>query len=119
MGECQSLKKTTNLQYESLKPQEYWSYLYPSQSRLIFKWRSKTLDLKTHLTYKYSDSLCRLCKIDTETPEHAVNCGKADRMELNVDILNVNKTDDFTKSELKKLAIRMRSFLESVEDAGR
>ena len=119
LGECQSLKKTTNLQYESLKPQEYWSYLYPSQSRLIFKWRSKTLDLKTHLTYKYSDSLCRLCKLDIETPEHAVNCGKADRMEVDIDILNVNKTDDFTKSELKKLAIRMRSFLESVEDAGR
>ena len=87
LEECQSLKKTATLHYSELKLQEYWEHLFPSQSKLVFKWRSKTLDLKTHATYKFSDTLCRNCKIHEETPEHALNCGAVVGMEMKVDIL--------------------------------
>ena len=67
VAETKGLKKTASLQYNSLKLQEYFSHLYISQARLVFKWRSETLDLKTHLTYKYSDTLCRSCKSDRDS----------------------------------------------------
>ena len=116
LAECQSLKKTANLHYSELKLQEYWGHLFPSQSKVIFKWRSKTLDLKTHATYKFSDTLCRNCKIQEETPGHALNCGMAVEMEQKIDILKIDKMDDFTISELKQMVLRISSFMEKVAD---
>ena len=49
VAESHSLKKTASLEYKSLKVQDYFSHLYISQARIIFKWRSKTLDLKSQL----------------------------------------------------------------------
>ena len=116
LTECQSLKKTSCLQYKTLKVQEYWSSLYPSQAKHVFKWRSRTLDLKTHLTYKYSDTLCRSCKNCEETPEHALNCGVVgSSMDIKIDILSLDKVDDYTKSELKRMVMRLSSFMERVE----
>ena len=116
-AECQSLKKTANLQYSELKVQDYLSHLYPSQARLVFKWRSKTLDLKTHLTYKYSDMACRICKSDDETPEHVINCGVERVMDSKIDVLSMDEFDDFTKSELKQMILRISSFLEKVAES--
>ena len=116
LTECRGLKKTSCLQYKDLKVQEYWSHLYPSQAKLLFKWRSQTLDLKTHLTYKYSDTLCRSCEINDETPEHALNCGMVVGMEPKINIMNIDKMDEFTKSELKQMVLRISSFLERVAE---
>ena len=116
LAESRSLKKTACLQYDSLELQDYFSHLFITQARLVFKWRSKTLDLKTHLTYKYSDTVCRSCKCSIETPDHALNCGMGDRMDIKIDILNLTKVDDFTKSELKKMVLRISSFLERVAE---
>ena len=116
VAECRSLKKTANLQYKELQVQDYFSHLYPSQARLVFKWRSKTLDLKAHLTYKYSDMSCRICKSNDETPEHALNCGLESVMEPKIDVLSMNELNDFTKSELKQMILRISSFLEKVAE---
>ena len=116
VAECQGLKKTANLQYKELKLQEYFSHLYPSQARLVFKWRSKILDIKSHLTYKYSDSLCRICKLTEETAEHALNCGMESVMEPVIDVLSLNECADFTKSELKQMVLRISSFLEKAAE---
>ena len=116
LAETQSLKKTACLHYDSLELQDYFSHLFIAQARLVFKWRSKTLDLKTHLTYKYSDTVCRSCKCSIETPDHALNCGMGDRMDIKIDILSLTKVDDFTKSELKKMVLRISSFLERVAE---
>ena len=112
VAETKGLKKTAPLQYNSLKLQEYFSHLYISQARLVFKWRSETLDLKTHLTYKYSDTLCRSCKSDIETPDHVLNCGMMNMMDIKVDVLNLDAVDDFTVSELKQMILRIISFQE-------
>ena len=97
--------------------QEYLTHLYPSQARLVFKWRSKTLDLKAHLTYKYSDMSCRICKSNDETPEHALNCGVETVMDSKIDVLSLDKFDDYTKSELKQMVLRISSFLEKVVES--
>ena len=115
-SECQSLKKTASLQYEHLELQDYLKTLFPSQARTVFKWRSGTLDLKTHLTYKYDDTLCRGCKNEPESPEHAVNCGTATKMDIKIDVLTIDKLDDFAKSELKQMVSRINSFLARIAD---
>ena len=116
VAECHSHKKTANLEYKSLKVQDYFSHLYVSQARMIFKWRSKTLDLKSHLTYKYSDTLCRGCKSYSETPDHVINCGDGNTIDISVDVLKLNTIDDFTRSELKQMVMRINSFLETVKE---
>ena len=111
--ECRSLKKTTELDYDSLSTQDYLMQLYPSQSRLVFKWRSETLDIKTHSTHKYNDNICRKCQGGIEDPLHVVNCGR-EKMEINIDVLKIGVLDDFTKSELKQLVSRISLFLDEV-----
>ena len=118
VSECQSLKKTSKLQYEDLKLQHYMMHLFPSQARTVFKWRSETLDLKTHLTYKYADTVCRNCKGEDETPNHALNCGFENRMEAEIEILELGELDDLTKSELKRMVSRINSFLQKVSTDG-
>ena len=72
---CSSMKKTADLCYDTFGTQQYLLKLFPEQAKTVFKWRSKTLDLKTHLTYKYKDSLCRRCESMEETVGHIMNCG--------------------------------------------
>ena len=108
LNECLNQKKTADLHYSELKLQHYLEHLSPSHSKLVFKWRSKTLDLKTHLTYKYPDKLCRNCKIHEETPDHVLNCGMDDRMEKNMDIRKIDQIDDCTKLELTQIVLRIK-----------
>ena len=68
LSEAQSLKKTKNLQYKSLHLQEYLRCMFPNQSKLIFKARSRTLDIKEHRSYKYDNLVCRGCGFRRGTP---------------------------------------------------
>ena len=115
VAECHGLKKTANLVYESFKLQDYFLNLYPSQARIVFKWRSETLDLKTHLTYKYNDVYCRCCKEQTESPQHIVNCGVENKIDCDLDVLKMENMDDRTRSDLKLMVSRICSFLERVQ----
>ena len=38
-------------------------------------------------------------------------------MDVEIDILNMNKVDDFTRPELKQMVMRINSFLERVTGA--
>ena len=115
LEECRGLKKTACLCYDSLKLQDYFSSLYPSQARIVFKWRSETLDIKSHLTYKYNDLQCRCCNDHVENPHHIINCGVADKIESDLDILNLEDIDDLTISDLKRMVARISSFIEKVQ----
>ena len=119
-AECSGLKKTANLKYSTLKLQDYLSVLYPSEAKLIFKWRSETLDIKSHLTYKYDDLNCRGCTVETEEPSHILNCGWDDQINNNIDVLNLGVIDELTKLEIKRMIVRITRFLENVtsDDAG-
>ena len=116
-AECSALKKTTGLHYRELKCQRYLSVLFPSQARVIFKWRSKTLDIKSHLTYKYGDLVCRLCGVEEETPSHIMNCGHRETIVENTDVLLLDEVDETTKCELKRMIARINLFHEKIDDA--
>ena len=111
VAECTSKKKTSNTIYSSLKTQPYLTELYPSQAKILFKCRSGTLDIKSNLTYKYDDLLCRKCGIEDETVQHIVNCGYNDFIEFKYQgelLLDDNEED------LKRGVQRINKFIEEV-----
>ena len=103
-------KKTSGLTYNSLCTQPYLTKLYPSQARLVFKCRTETVDIKTHLTYKYgADRLCRGCGQEVETYGHIVNCCK-ESIEV-VDMKTVFVMDRSTTLAVQQCLGRGRDFL--------
>ena len=113
--ECQGLKKTAKLDYVELKLQEYLTCLYPSQARVVFKWRSETLDIKTHLTYKYQDTVCRGCMSEIEDTEHIMNCGVENPLVTDLSVLDMDSISDENKADLKRMVSRIASFLERIK----
>ena len=45
-----------------------------------------------------------------------MNCGMVAGMEIKVDILKIDAIDDFTRSELKQMVLRISSFLDRVAE---
>ena len=43
-------------------------------SKLIYKCRGKTLDIKTHKSWKYEDKLCVGCNTNVETETELLSC---------------------------------------------
>ena len=108
--ESKGKKKTAHLSYSKLCLQPYFENLYPSQARLMFKCRTQTVDIKTHLTYKYGvDSVCRKCGQDDETYSHIVNCG-SDVIEV-IDLSSVTDMDNEIKRKVQQCLGRVRDFL--------
>ena len=111
--QCSSLKKTSSLRYECFGTQDYLLKLFPGQARTVFKWRSKTLDLKSHSTYKYDDELCRGCGTCNESAEHVVNCNQ-EHVEV-VDIAALHIITDDVMDCLRFQTDRIKDFMESVD----
>ena len=108
--ECSNLKKTVNLKYEKLQLQPYLRKLYPNQSKILFKIRSCTLDIKSHSSYKYKDLVCRRCGKEEETVEHVINCSKE-----NIRVRDVTEIHDFDASErtdILAMIYRIHEFLD-------
>ena len=45
-----------------------------SEAQLLFKLRSKTLNVKMNFSQMYSDNLCRVCKLFPESQSHLLQC---------------------------------------------
>ena len=111
--EISNQKKTSSLIYTKLKTQDYLTKLFPWQSKLVSRTRSKTLDIKTHQKFKYKDSLCRWCNLDDETLSHIINCGE-DPIEL-VDLNNTEEMDSSMITKISRITYRIQEFLEKVD----
>ena len=58
------MSKIANIQYERLELQQYLSENKNTKiSKLIAQARAKTLEIKTHKSWKYEDKLCAGCEI--------------------------------------------------------
>ena len=69
-------KKILDIQYSKLQMQEYLADgdRNTDISKLIFKARGKTLDIKLQKKWKYDDKLCSGCKINEESGEEILAC---------------------------------------------
>ena len=108
---CNSLKKTSELRYQKLETQGYLLKMFPSQAKTIFKWRSKTLDIKTHSTFKYHDTVCRGCGIAEETVDHIINCGELERIAVE-EVTWLEKDSSEIYITLQAQAKKIISFIE-------
>ena len=73
--ECQLKSKTEHIKYEEFNTQDYIKKMYPGDAKIIFRCRSKTLNIKEHTKYQNSSYECRWCGVADEMLEHIVNCG--------------------------------------------
>ena len=105
--ECQNKSKTNGRRCSNFEPQEYLSLLYPKQSEILSKVRSKTLDIKDHQAYKYSDNICRWCNLETESVEHIVNYDKKP-IEL-IDLIQREEIDDLYKLKIIDTVERIKT----------
>ena len=75
LGEKIRQNKIRNMQFSELKMQEYLLYSENTNlSKLIFKARSKTLDIKTQKEWKYKDDRCTGCGVKEETGDEILSC---------------------------------------------
>ena len=113
--ECMKKKKTAKLNFAA-GVQDYLKKLYPSHAKIILKARCKTLDIKTHNSYKFDedDVICRMCGLHEETLEHIVNCGRDEILQVNIE--EIDLSDDLSVVEVSRYAGRIIDFLEHVED---
>ena len=82
----------------------------PGRAKVVFKCRSKTLNIKDHTRYQQDDNLCRWCGANAETLEHIVNCGSETRLD-NAE----EKVNRLEKVQLEEIAERVEDFLSRVE----
>ena len=74
--EKQKQTKISSLQYQKLEIQEYFidGNCNKKVSKIIFKARSKTLDIKLQKRWKYADLLCIGCKLLEESGDEIMLC---------------------------------------------
>ena len=75
--------------------------------------RSKTLDIKTHQTFKYSDTLCRWCNLYDEELSHIINCGEEVMDVPDLNCLEV--MDQGMTTRISRITHRIQDFLEKVD----
>ena len=76
LGQKERQTKTSNIHYDDLNIQEYFigGNCKKNLSKLIFKARSKTLDIKTQQKWKYADKICIGCKSKEESGDEILLC---------------------------------------------
>lgn len=115
-NDCQSKSKTRHLMYEKLAPQDYLNHLYPTQSKVIFQCRSKTLDIKTHRQYKYPDTICRRCSSNDESIDHITNCKNQIYIDTSlIDHLGILSYEE--KLKLITISNRIEEFLDQYHES--
>ena len=107
-SDCQRLKKVKQ-QYKEITVKDYLLKLNTGEARIVFAYRSGTLNIKTHRPYSYDDKLCRQCGEQEESVNHIVNQCKAVKDCHKVDI----ETEDI--NTLQVIAQRIQMFLAAVE----
>lgn len=105
-----SKTKTKNIIYDKYETQQYIKSMYPGAAKIILKCRAKTLKIKDHMRYKFTEYSCRWCGVSDETLEHVVNCGHDEKID-NVEQALVEMNID----ELSRIASRVDGFLSKIE----
>ena len=103
MSKRGNIKKPSNIHYDDLKLQEYFidGNCKKNISKLIFKARSQTLDIKTQQKWKYADKICIGCKIKEESGDEILICENLNKE--NRDAINPKDYDWFFKNTVSDI----------------
>ena len=93
---------------------KYMNELSREKASIIFKARTRMIDIKNNFRNKYNDLTCRACGEETEAQEHVLeNCPSIHTTEDS----KVRHQDLFNESpeELRNTARKIREVLEKIE----
>ena len=79
-------EKIRKIKYEKLEMQEYLAEgdRNNNVSKIIFKARGMTLDIKMHKKWKYEDTLCTGCNVSEESGQELLHCKGLGEVNQNV-----------------------------------
>ena len=96
-GRDGKMSKVSNIKYDKFEMQQY---LYENSntniSKFIAKARAKTLELKTHKSWKYDDKLCSGCNTREESGDEILTCEKFGKYQENETIVGFLKITQMT-----------------------
>ena len=92
--------------------------LPPKLSRVIFKFRTRSIDCKSNRKSKFTCYLCRLCGTAVEDQVHVVNCPKVVKDGQTINVNDVIYNIDIEKDEgtLETICSRFELFKELVDE---
>ena len=112
-SEKSKMSKVMSVQHESLSLQEYFlpSFMNIQEAKMLFRIRSRMVDVKMNFKNKYSDTLCPVCKTVgiNDSQEHVLECAqllKNQNILANSDVLYVH----IFESDIKKQTTALRMF---------
>ncbi len=80
------------------------------QTSIIFKARTKMLDIKNNFRNKYADLICRACGLKDETQEHVMN----ECQEIHKNNSGTVSLEDIFQQDPKKLAKTLEKIIRIV-----
>ena len=100
--------KILDMEYSKLEMQAYLADGDRDNrvSRLIFKARGKTLDIKMQKRWKYDDTLCTGCGIKEETGQEIFMCDKLNKNPENIPYSRFHK--EFVKDQVSAPKVMMK-----------
>ena len=109
-------KKICNIKYDKLQIQDYLLIENENtkMAKLIFKARSRTLDIKCFKTWKYNDLTCTGCNVNEETEIEILKCEGfgVTKVDMKYDVFFGNSaTDMFQVAKYLKQRLRTREKL--------
>ena len=116
--------KIKNIEYKQLGIQEYLleGNFNTELSKVIFKMRGKTLEIKDHKKWKYDDNLCVGCSTNIETENELLSCpGYCEKDEEIYENLSYNVVFGDSVTEMVRVAKEIRKRLkvrEKLMEAG-
>lgn len=116
--------KIKNIEYKQLGIQEYLleGNFNTELSKVIFKMRGKTLEIKDHKKWKYDDNLCVGCSTNIETENELLSCpGYCEKDEKIDENLSYNVVFGDSVTEMVRVAKEIRKRLkvrEKLMEAG-
>ena len=99
---------------DKIKMKDYMKKMTPSDARLLFSMRSKTLDIRGVRTYMYDEKTCRLCNQETEDIDHALN--RCSHVTRNGSIFSEDELYDDDLPRLKEMVVRMKQFITKIKE---
>ena len=113
LGEKSKQSKIMDIEYKSLKIQDYLldGNKNIELSKLIFKARGQTLDIKTQKKWRYSDNVCTGCDLKVETIEEILACSGLIK---NDEVEEIGRDESFFSDNFKDIvmmAIRLKKRL--------
>ena len=108
------MSKVMSEQHESFSLQEYFhpSFLNIQEAKMLFRIRSRMVDVKMNFKNKYTDTLCPVCKTVgiNDSQEHVLECAqliKNQNILANSDIHYIH----IFESDIKKQTTALRIFI--------